>query len=254
MVPSQRRQAMTDVVLVTGGASGIGAAVARRFAAAGAQVVIADANEPGGVALADAIGARFVRADVAIEADNEAMVDAAVRTFGRLDIVHLNAGVGGTGVGDSFDLMRYRRVMAVNLDGTTFGIRAASRVMSKAGAGAIVVTSSLAGIAATPFDPVYAATKHAVIGLVRSVAGAWAAAGSKVTLNALCPGFVRTSIMPDEAWQQVAAMGYAIADATEIAATVEFIARDGRTGMAWIAQAGRKPQLVEFPQVDVVRT
>jgi NAD(P)-dependent dehydrogenase (short-subunit alcohol dehydrogenase family) len=137
----------SEVVLVTGGASGIGAAVAKRFAAAGARVVIADIDEPGGAALADQVGARFVRTDVGIEADNETMVDVAVREFGRLDIVHLNAGVGygGDGTSKNFDLERYRRVMAVNLDGTTFGIRAAWRVMSEAGKGAIVVTSSLAG-------------------------------------------------------------------------------------------------------------
>jgi NAD(P)-dependent dehydrogenase (short-subunit alcohol dehydrogenase family) len=248
---------MTDaeVVLVTGGASGIGAAVAKRFSAAGARVVIADIDEPGGAALAEQIGARFVRTDVRIEADNEKMVDAAVREFGRLDIVHLNAGVvGGVDAGENFGLERYRRVMAVNLDGTTFGIRAAWRVMSKAGRGAIVVTSSLAGIAPNPFDPFYSATKHAIIGLVRSLAAGWEMGGSKVTLNALCPGFVRTRIVPDEWWPQIAARGYVLADPAEIAATVEFIARDGRTGMAWIAQAGRKPELVEFPKVDLPMT
>jgi NAD(P)-dependent dehydrogenase (short-subunit alcohol dehydrogenase family) len=246
----------SEVVLVTGGASGIGAAVAKRFAAAGAKVVIADIDEPRGAALAEQIGARFVRTDVRTEADNDNMVDAAVREFGRLDIVHLNAGVGyGGDAGKNFDLERYRRVMAVNLDGTAFGIRAAWRVMSEADKGAIVVTSSLAGIAPNPFDPFYSATKHAIIGLVRSQASAWVMTGSsKVTLNAVCPGFVRTPILPDEAQRQVAAMGYALADPAEIAATVEFIARDGRTGMAWIAQAGREPELVEFPKVDLATT
>jgi NAD(P)-dependent dehydrogenase (short-subunit alcohol dehydrogenase family) len=135
------------------------------------------------------------------------MVDAAVREFGRLDIVHLNAGVRyGGDVGEKFDLERYRRVMAVNLDGTTFGIRAVWRVMSKAGGGAIVVTSSLAGIAPSASDPFYSATKHAIIGLVRSLARGWEASGSKVTLNAVCPGFVRTPILPDETWRRVTAM------------------------------------------------
>jgi NAD(P)-dependent dehydrogenase (short-subunit alcohol dehydrogenase family) len=247
----------SEVVLVTGGASGIGAAVAKRFAAAGARVVIADIDEPRGAALAEQIGARFVRTDVRIEADNDNMVDAAVSEFGRLDIVHLNAGVGYGGYGgniEKFDLERYRRVMAVNLDGTTFGIRAAWRVMSKAGRGAIVVTSSLSGIAPNPLDPFYSATKHAIIGLVRSLAHGWAIGGSKVTLNAVCPGFVRTPILPDEAQRQIAAMGYVLADPAEIAATVEFVARDGLTGMAWIAQAGQKPELVKFPKVDLPKS
>src|SRR5690242_19587898 len=109
----------TEVVLVTGGASGIGAAVARRFAAGGARVVIADIDEDGGAALAEQIGARFVRTDVTIEADNDAVVQTAVDEFGRLDIVHLNAGVGGAGgASEHFDMARYRRVMAVNIDGT----------------------------------------------------------------------------------------------------------------------------------------
>jgi len=144
--------------------------------------------------------------------------------------------------------------MAVNLDGTTFGIRAAWRVMSEAGKGAIVVTSSLAGVLSNQWDPFYSASKYAIIGLVRSFASGWVMGGSKVTLNAVCPGFVRTPILPDEAWRRVAEMGLAIADPAEIAATVEFIARDGRTGMAWIAQAGREPELVELPKVDLPKT
>lgn len=244
-----------EVVLVTGGASGIGAAVARRFATGGARVVIADVNEAGGEALAEEIGARFVRTDVTTEADNNAVVDTAVREFGRLDIVHLNAGVGGAGgAGEHFDIDRYRRVMAVNVDGTMFGIRAAWRVLREADRGAIVVTSSLAGVTPSPFDPVYSATKHAIIGLVRSLAAGWVIGGSKVTLNAVCPGFVSTPLLPQRAQEQIAAMGYALADPAEIAATVEFIARDGRTGMAWLAQAGQEPQLVEFRQVDLPRT
>jgi NAD(P)-dependent dehydrogenase (short-subunit alcohol dehydrogenase family) len=244
-----------EVVLVTGGASGIGAAVARRFAAGGARVVIADVDEDGGEALAKEIGARFVRTDVTTEADNDAVVRTAVSEFGRLDIVHLNAGVGGAGgAGENFDLARYRRVMAVNLDGVVFGIRAAWRVMSQAGHGAIVVTSSLAGVAPAPFDPYYSATKHALIGLVRSLAPGWVAAGSKVTINAVCPGFVRTPILPEQAQAEIAKMGLALADPAEIAEAVEFIARDGRTGMAWLAQAGRELELFEFPDVDLPRT
>ncbi len=244
-----------EVVLVTGGASGIGAAVARRFAAGGARVVIADLNEAAGAALATEIGARFVRTDVTTEADNNAAVDTAVGEFGRLDIVHLNAGVGGAGgAGEHFDIERYRRAMAVNIDGTMFGIRAAWRVLAKADKGAIVVTSSLAGVTPSPFDPVYSATKHAIIGLVRSLAAGWVYGGSKVTLNAVCPGFVRTPLLPQQAQDQIAAMGYALADPAEIAAAVEFIARDGRTGRAWLAQAGQEPQLVEFPRVDLPRS
>lgn len=244
-----------EVVLVTGGASGIGAGVARRFAAAGAHVVIADLNETLGRELATEIGGLFVRTDVTTEEDNNAVVDAAVAEFGRLDVVHLNAGVGGAGgAGEHFNLERYRRAMAVNIDGTMFGIRAAWRVLREADRGAIVVTSSLAGVSPSPFDPVYSATKHAIIGLVRSLAAGWVMAGSKVTLNAVCPGFVRTPLLPQQAQEQLANTGFALAEPAEIAAAVEFIVRDGRTGMAWLAQAGQQPQLVEFLRVELPRT
>ncbi len=117
-----------------------------------------------------------------------------------------------------------------------------------------MVTSSLAGVTPSPFDPAYSATKHAIIGLVRSLAAGWVYGGSKVTLNAVCPGFVRTPLLPQQAQDQIAAMGYALADPADIAAAVEFIARDGRTGRAWLAQAGQEPQLVEFPRVDLPRS
>ena len=243
---------MTKVVLVTGGASGIGAAVARRFARAGARVVIADVNETAGAAVADEIEGLFVPTDVSREQDNEAVVQAAVQAFGGLDVVHLNAGTGGVGgAGDDFDHERYRRTLAVNVDGTMFGIRAALPALISAGGGAIVVTSSLAGIAPTPFDPVYSASKHAIIGLVRSLGLAWAESG--VTINAVCPGFIDTPMLTRQARDAVIEHGYAIADPAEVAEAVESIAASGDTARAWMVQAGMPPTQVEFPQVELSR-
>lgn len=230
---------MTDVVLVTGGASGIGAAVVRRFASAGARVVIADVN-PAGTAVAAELGGLFVPTDVALAEDNENAVAKAREAFGRLDIVHLNAGTGNGGT--EFDLDRYRRIMAVNVDGTMFGIRAAVR----GGARAIVVTSSLAGISPATFDPVYAASKHAIIGLVRSLAI------PDVTVNAVCPGFIDTPMIAAFK-DQLPEHGLAVADPDEVAAAVAQIAQGGETGQAWTVQAGQPPTLVQFPTVELAR-
>jgi len=230
---------MAEVVLVTGGASGIGAAVARRFARRGAHVVIADVN-PAGEAVAAEIGGLFARTDVARLEDNEAAVAAAREAFGRLDIVNLNAGTGNGGT--EFDLDKYRRIMAVNVDGTMFGIRSAVH----GGARSIVVTASLAGISPTTFDPVYAASKHAIIGLVRSleIPG--------VTLNAVCPGFIDTPMIA-EARAVLLEHGLAVADPDEVAAAVEQAVRGGQSNQAWEVQAGRPPAVVQFPTVELSR-
>lgn len=243
---------MPDVVLVTGGASGIGAAVARRFARAGARVVIADIDETGGQAIAAETGGSFVPTDVTTEQGNQAAVQAAVDAFGGLDIVHLNAGIGGAfGAGADFDPERYRRILAVNIDGTMFGIRAALPALTARGGGAIVVTSSLAGLSPAPFAPVYSASKHAIIGLVRSLAPA--AADSGVTINAICPGFVDTPILAG-ARDTLLREGLAIADPDEIAEAVQTIIESGQTGQAWPAQAGRPPTPVDFVTIELSRT
>ena len=230
---------MTEVVLVTGGASGIGAAVARRFAKAGAHVVIADVD-PAGETVAAEVGGLFAPTDVSSERDNDNAVAAAREAFGQLDILHLNAGIGGGGT--DFDLDRYRRIMAVNVDGTMFGIRAAVR----GGARAIVVTASLAGISPTTFDPVYAASKHAIIGLVRS------SRLPDVTINAVCPGFIDTPMVASIR-SELLEHGLAVADPDEVAAAVEQIVRGGDSNQAWEVQAGRPPTVVQFPTVALSR-
>ncbi|MFI5608786.1 SDR family NAD(P)-dependent oxidoreductase [Amycolatopsis sp. NPDC051903] len=239
------------VVLITGGANGIGAAVARHFAADGAHVVVADIEEEAGTALAEEIGGLFVRTDVTSEADNEAAVRAALSTYGGLDVVHLNAGTGGAGGLDDLDVDRYRRTLAVNVDGTVFGLRAAYPALRDTGGGAIVVTSSLAGISPATFDPVYSATKHAIIGLVRSLTPACAEAG--ITLNAICPGFVDTRMIAGFG-STLAEHGLAIATPAEIAAAVATIAASPDSGDAWMLQAGRAPERVQFPPVTLSHT
>ncbi|WP_031172501.1 SDR family NAD(P)-dependent oxidoreductase [Streptomyces durhamensis] len=245
---------MTQVVVVTGAASGIGAAVARHFAGLGARVVVADIDEAGGAAVAEEVGGLFVRCDTTGEEDNRALIDTAVQTYGGLDLVHLNAGIGdGGGFGeDDYDTRRRHRVLAVNLHGVMFGLHAALPALAAHGGGSLLVTSSMAGVGAAPFDPVYAATKYGVIGLVRSLAPAWQEKG--VRINALCPGFVRTPILSPEAVAYLVGEGYALAEPAEIAASAAGIAAGEETGQAYVLQAGRAPEPVAFPRLDLART
>jgi NAD(P)-dependent dehydrogenase (short-subunit alcohol dehydrogenase family) len=182
------------VALVTGAAAGLGRATALALAAEGATVVAADLDAAGAEAVAAETGGHAVACDVSdLEADRAAVAFAAGRC-GGLDLVHLNAGVAtGCGVGEDFDPALYRRAMGANLDGVVFGVHAALPALRARGGGAIVVTASLAGLTGVPYDPLYAANKHAVVGLVRSLAPGLAEEGIRV--NAVCPGFAETAII-----------------------------------------------------------
>lgn len=182
------------VALVTGGANGLGRATATRLAAAGAKVVIADIEQGPGREAAEEIGADFVETDVTRPEASQVAVDMAVNNHGGLDLAFLNAGIAtGCGLIEHFDLELYRRAMGVNLDGVVFGLNAVVPTMRERGGGAIVATSSLAGLAPVPYDPVYAANKHAVVGLTRSLGPVLAPDG--IHFNAICPGFADTRII-----------------------------------------------------------
>lgn len=182
------------VAWITGGAGGIGAAVARRLAGLGARLLLSDVDAERGEALAGELDAAFVRCDVRDPAQSVAAVAAAVERFGGLDLAFLNAGVStGCGLGDDFDAEAYRRAMAVNLDGVVYGVHAALPALRARGGGDIIATASMGGLAPMPYDPVYATNKAAVIALVRSLGPAHEAEGVRV--NALCPSFAETDII-----------------------------------------------------------
>jgi NAD(P)-dependent dehydrogenase (short-subunit alcohol dehydrogenase family) len=230
--------------VVTGGASGLGRATCEALAAAGAQVLAVDIDERRGREVAEAVGGAFFAADVARLDDNHAFAQAAVERFGGLDLVHLNAGIGsGCGVGEDFDLELYRRAMGVNLDGVVFGIHAVLPALELRGGGAIVATSSLAGLTGMPHDPLYTANKHAVVGLVRGLASTLTERG--IRLNAVCPGFAESPII-DPIREMLADAGIPIVPAEAVADTVLELFTGEMSGECWYVQPGRPAEPFRF--------
>jgi NAD(P)-dependent dehydrogenase (short-subunit alcohol dehydrogenase family) len=234
------------VALITGGANGIGAAVARRLADLGVRVVIADVDVDAdrGSAVAAELDGAFARCDVSEPSDSVAAVAAAVERFGGLNVAFLNAGVAtGSAFGDDFDLGAYRRAMAINLDGVVFGVQAALPALRSRGGGDIIATASMAGLTATPFDPVYGANKAGVVGLVRALGPASAAEGIRV--NALCPSFADTDIllpMKDELVQT----GFPILAVDAVVEAFMRILAAGGTGECWYVVPGRPSEPFRF--------
>ncbi len=235
------------VALVTGAANGIGAAVARRLAGLGAQVVAADVDDDAGAALAAEVGGIYVHCDVRDLGQNQAMVAAAVEHFGGLDLIHLNAGISsGHGVGDDFDVDSYHRAMAINLDGVVFGVHAALPALRQRGGGTIIATASMAGLTPLALDPIYAANKAAVVALVRSLAEAYRE--ESILVNALCPSFAHTAIIgPIKGFLEE--VHFPILEVSEVVDTFVQMLDAGGTGEAWFVVPGRESQPFSFRNV-----
>lgn len=187
------------VTVITGAASGIGRAIARRFAEEGAALVLGDIQVEAGEAVAATMkhaGAtvRFLRTDVARSADVEALVGLAVSAHGRLDVMVNNAGIEGRSarVAETPDAV-WDQVVAVNLTGVFYGIRHALAVMIPQGGGSIISTASVAGLVGWHGGGAYGAAKAGVVSLTRTAAIENARYG--IRINCICPGLVETPML-----------------------------------------------------------
>jgi NAD(P)-dependent dehydrogenase (short-subunit alcohol dehydrogenase family) len=192
------------VAVVTGAASGIGRALAHRFARAGMRVVLADIESGALDEAAREVGSAgaatlAVRTDVSKAADVEALAAAALHRFGAVHVVCNNAGVAQSGLAWRHTLADWEWILGVNLWGVIHGVRVFTPILlSQGGEGHIVNTASLAGLFSGPGTAIYNVTKHAVVTLSETLFQELILLGSAVRVSVLCPGFVATRIMDAE--------------------------------------------------------
>jgi 3(or 17)beta-hydroxysteroid dehydrogenase len=225
------------VALISGGASGIGLATARRFVEEGAKVILGDIDRAAGERAAAELGADLEALDVTSDADWQKATEATFSRHGALDILVNSAGIAPTGTIEEVTLEEWRRTMAVNLDGTFLGCRHGVRVMKKGRGGSIVNLSSVSGIIGGHNLAAYNASKGGVRLLTKSVALHCARKGYGIRCNSVHPGFVDTPMLqdlirhsrnPDETRTKLAAsvpVGRN-ARAEEVAAMIAYLAAD----------------------------
>lgn len=198
------------VAVITGAASGIGKEIATIFVREGAKVVIADLNQDGADAVAKELGGPSKAVGVAMDVTDEAQVDAgmakAVKAFGKIDVMISNAGIQIVERVDQFDFAKWKKMLAIHLDGAFLTTRAALRQMyaQKTG-GSIIYMGSVHSKEASHLKAPYVTAKHGLIGLAKVVAKEGAAHG--VRANVICPGFVRTPLVDKQIPEQAKALG-----------------------------------------------
>ena len=247
--------------LVTGGASGIGAAVAESLVHAGAKVTIVDVNKDALTETGERLG---VRAEVLDVSSSKAWNDF-IASHDHFDLVHLNAGVTTNrqvldgpidplppplmNVGDD----DYRRAIGVNVDGVVFGARAVIPGMCERRSGDIVVTASVAAFVPISADPIYGLTKYAVSGLVKSLSPRLAEFG--VCISAICPGFVDTPLITERAREWIALLGMPLMKTQQVVDAVNTTLTKRVNGAHWIVLPDQDPILheqavVPFPNIQ----
>ncbi len=225
--------------VVTGGASGIGAAVAAAIVAAGGNVLVADLREP-------ASGLPYLPTDVTDPAQVQAAFDAAEQRFGSVDRAVLSAGLATTmgRTPETVDLDVWQTLLGVNVGGIIHGVRAATPALRRAGGGGIVALASLAGLTPAVGDCLYSTTKFAVVGLVRTLGPQLAA--EKITINAVCPGFVDTP-MVDPLRDAFAANDFPLIPVATVVDTIlRALEPEGGSGECWMIQPGHDPAPYRF--------
>ncbi|MFC0013828.1 MULTISPECIES: glucose 1-dehydrogenase [Allobacillus] len=235
-----------QVAIITGGVSGIGEATARLFIEEGANVIIADVNNPKGEELANELGDRatYIYTDVTEEEEVKRLIDQTVDNFGKLDILFNNAGVGPVMDTAEMNDDQWNRVIEVNLNGVFYGIKHAVNHFREKGSGIIINTASMLGHVGQSQTAAYSASKAGVVNLTRTTALEYAK--YNVRVNAVCPGYVKTPLMEQleegdiEELAKVTPLGR-LGKAEDVAKAVLFLATDDSsfiTGTSLIVDGG----------------
>jgi len=243
------------VALVTGAASGIGAALVRQLVADNCDVLGVDLNEEGLTRVAAETGCEVLRGDISDQDFNETAVAKVSDLFGSLDLLFLNAGILGRKIElqindltlDELDPSQYTKVRAINFDSVVFGTLAASKLMMENDGGSIIATASIAGLAAWNRDPFYTATKHAVVGWVRGIAPTLHTQG--ISINAICPGGVATPLVGID---RLESANPNLLEPEQVAKAMIEMAFEEGTGKAFTVKADHDPirQQYHFTQVE----
>jgi NAD(P)-dependent dehydrogenase (short-subunit alcohol dehydrogenase family) len=247
--PGNMAKIKDSTMLITGAASGIGAASARLFKELGANLILVDINEEPLKDLGKDLAAQTVKGDVGSLEDWDKIKSFVTDNASGLDLVYLNAGIA-SGISDIAQLTpeAYRRIMATNLDGVIFGVSKLLDLLEASaksnGGSSICITASMAGLIGFPPDPIYTVTKHGLVGFVRSLDSYMSL--KNITINAVCPGIVDTPLITGEARKLLKSVDFPLIPPSQIAEAVRYCIESGLNGQCVICQIGLDPTPFKF--------